>query len=478
MSRPKPTLIPPNEQEALEWLLRFSPQVVLDSTYESLVEQNTGVTMASTRTNLYTLAELEKLKEDNNLTEMQWRQIGDNQKALYRERLLKRVGQAPLASFFVPAFRFNDGDWQNIFQLEALVEFYMNFNDPWQAGLFRVPGVNVPGTPENLLTLYQTIDLLRGWHLVLIDSFGGRLSGSRATVAGNVIALDSLPNPSKINPNFDTIYVPNDLARPSQTYRITAVDDTRQTVTLDGQPRFQGGSSAWHIPAGVSGQLPPMNYNLGPGGPRGFDHLDGALFIIKDGRVHQKFRWNSYTSRDNPPGSQELSSLRGNKEYEFSSFRSTNAFRNYSFAVRDRGAAYDGVREARFYFDTPVTADVAPLGANPNGGGKTLIRIHHSVTNNSTGGASSDGCIVSGDFYAFRDAMISLYQEDYARTHGGARSAPMDGLRGANRATSETIWNRTAGNIHTPGPTMTAGEWNNHIRGILWLVRPDERPLG
>jgi hypothetical protein len=67
--------------------------------------------------------------------------------------------------------------------------------------------------------------------------------------------------------------------------------------------------------------------------------------------------------------------------FHFSSFRSANAFRNYSFKVNDPGAAYDGVCEARFYFGTPVTPDMPPAGADPNGGGKTLIRIHYSETN-------------------------------------------------------------------------------------------------
>jgi hypothetical protein len=237
-----------------------------------------------------------------------------------------------------------------------------------------------------------------------------------------------------------------------------------------------------------------MNYDLGPGGARGFDHFDGVLFIVKDGNVYRQLRWNSYTSRKYPAGSQELSSPRGNKSYDFSSFRSgrNGSFRNYNFKVSDAGAAYDGVREARFYFSTPVTEDTAPVGVNPETDpqqrGKSLIRIHHSETN-SPGGCSSAGCIVSGDFYAFRDQLIDLYQADYDAAHGGTRDVAVDRLRGIGHEGSRRVWCRTQAASGAaqdprcpaglgPGPTVTAGEWNNRIRGTLWLVRPDERPLG
>lgn len=389
------------------------------------------------------------------------------QKALYLERLRKRTGHAYIGSTAI-AFEFNNPGWRNRIQLEALVEFFMNFTDPWLSRPPYIPGVNEPRSPGSG---YITVDLRTGWHLILVDSFGGRLTGYAATAAGNVVTLDGLTAPSKINRNFDTIYLPNDTARASKTYRITAVDDVRRTVTLDGRPTFTGGSSRWHIPAGVSGQLAPLVYDLGPGRARGFDHFDGAMFIVKDGVVHRQFRWTSYTSRNYPEGHRYLSSLRGNKRYDFSSFRSGNAFRNYCFKVNDvgaAGAACDCVREARFYFTTPVTRDVD---------GKTEIRIHHAQPTNPNGGCGSAGCIVSaGSFYDFRHGMINLFQRNL-EGNGGTRDAAMDRLLGADHATSGTIWKRTEGIDRSPGPTVTAAEWNNRITGTLWLVRPDERAL-
>ncbi len=509
MPTPKDTLTRHNGQDALQWLLRYSPEVVLQSPvlrpspYESIAEQAEDVTLVGARTTLYTMTQLNAFQTHELLTNplgLLWtlRKIGGLQKTLYRERLLKRVGHAPSGST-APAFKFNSADWQNIFQLEALVEFYMNFNDPWLPGPPLTEGVNLPRPPWHPPMLdngYVTVDLRSGWHLVLVDSFGGRISGTAATANGKVVTLDGLPVPSKVNPNFDTIYLPGDTARPSKTYRITAVDDALHTVTLDDKPMLSDESSPWHIPAGVSGQLPPMTYVLGPGGADGFDHFDGAMFIVKDGVVHGQYRWNSYTSRYNPNDPEYLSSLRGNRGYDFTSFMSPlptqksgqsnekyqktvrgAAFRNYNFKVTDPGEK-DHVLEARFYFDTPVTRD-----AN----GKTNIRIHNSTKTAPTKGCNSAGCIVSSNFYTFRDKMIDLYQAGYQATHGGTEDAAIRPLRGADRDTSPAIWRKSVGLASSASDTITANQWRDCIeanqwrdciRGTFWLVRPDERPEG
>ena len=405
-----------------------------------------------------------------------WRQLAEAQKALYRKRLLARslpaqIIGAPLLGLPLgpPAFDFNDADWQNPFQLEALIEFYLNFNDPWLPPPPQLVGQNVPRgpPPPNASNGYETVDLTTGWHIVVIDAFGGRLQGNSATAARSVVTLDGTPDLSKVNVNFDTIYLTD--ATHLRTFRINAIDDAANTVTVDGQPRLPIIGSRWHIPAGVSGDLPALAYNLGPGGARGFDHFDGVLLLVKDGTVHAKFRWSSYTSRNYAAGSQFLSSMRGNRRYDFETYRSSNAFRNYSIKIADAGASYDGVRQARFYFATPVTADAA-TGPEPNGGGKTLIRIHHTVTNSPANGCSSAGCVVSGDFYALRDRMIDLYQIDYAASHGGTNDAAIARLRGLDHAGSRNMWNSAGG--------VTAAQWNGKIRGTFWLVRPDERALG
>ena len=494
---------------------------------------------------LYPMPVLSELRNSRNLSAAQWRQVGDNQKALWRDRLLRRTGHAPPDSS-EPPFEFDDLDWKNTFQLEAVVEFYANFDDPWAigavprnpstAGFITIDFLDPAGTAAtvigNVVTLDGTSDLTRvrtnhdtlfiesdtarptrlyritgvnatvrtvtldgtpvltgdtsPWEinlrpiLVIIDSFGGRLQGSSATVsAANTLTLDGPPNLSRVNANFDTIYLPSDTARAKRTYRITGVNDAAHTVTLDDNPILDSGLSRWHIPAGISGELPALFYNLGPGGARGYDHFDGVLFTLQGGTVYNKTRFATYTSRSYPPGAQELSSLRGNKRYDFSSWRSGKASRNYSLKVIDPGAAYDGVREARFYFSTPVVADSVAPPAIPNIGGKTVIRIHFSVHNSPGHGCSSAGCIVSPAVYGFRDRLIDLYQDEYQAFHGpGTQDTEVQKAYGRDHAQSQTLWNNTATGIGAAANRLTYANWNDKIVGTLWVVRPDERPLG
>jgi hypothetical protein len=508
--------------------------------------------MLATQFFLFSWPVLQNLKTTRALTPAQWRAVGNNQKVLWRERLLKRSGHAP-ATNTAPPFEFDDEDWQNLFQLEAVVEFYANYTDPWAAGAVPLnPGdagyqvvdfVDPAGTAAaaagNIVTLDGNPDLSRvlvfhnfqsganerrdylflatdtaratkmykitavdnaahtvtldaapalaggtsAWEInlrpncVIIDSFGGRESGTTATAAANVVTLDGPPDLTKINVNFDTIYLPSDTARASRTYRITAVDDAAHTVTLDGPPTLTGGtggnSSAWHIQAGVSGELPGLVYTLGPGGGRGFDHFDGALFVVFNEEIRIKIRWTSYTSRDYAAGSQFLSSLRGNLRYDFMTYRSGNAFRNYSLRVVDRGASYDGVREARFYYSTPVTEDAVPVGTAPNGGGKTEIRLHYSVFNSAGGGCSSAGCIVSPSYPILRDQLIAVHQLEYEAFNGpGTQDAQMQKASGRTQVQASALWN-----LGSVAAGLTGANFNDKIVGTFWVIRPDERPL-
>jgi hypothetical protein len=311
------------------------------------------------------------------------------------------------------------------------------------------------------------------------------------------VRLDG-PTPvlDRINVNFDTIYFPSDIARPSRTYRITYVDDVAHTVTVDGagpSPVFDGGSSHWHIPAGLSGELPPPTtpYNLGPDPPgvapaRGYDHYEGLLFMMYGGRVRRRIRWSSYTSRNYPTGSEDLSSIRGNREYDYYSFRSARShttysncygntvgrpFRNYSFKVVDALAVYDGVGEARFYFSTPVGDDSAPPGTGPAypGLGKTEIRLHYGQSTNPNGGTGSAGCAVSPHYYDLVNELIDIYQAEHNTFHG-AIDNQVNKLHHLNHARAMDLYE---GCIQGG---LTDANWNDKLTGTLWIIRPDERP--
>jgi len=216
--------------EAVDALLQVMP-----SNWPVVGATTKEVLLLETAAGLYPYSTLTDAKRRLGLTRAEWRTVGDNQKALYRRRLLARVGHAP-AGATDPHFTFNDFDWQNIFQLEAVVEFFMNFREPWDptpGNVPRDPATN-PATPA-------------------IPDIGPRdfldLSGTNATAAGNVVTLNDAGVPvDRIRSNAvrgDVIVLDTDTARRSRTYRITG--RAGAALTLAGAPNLAGAPSAWKI---------------------------------------------------------------------------------------------------------------------------------------------------------------------------------------------------------------------------------------
>lgn len=527
--------------------------------------------IAETRNNLYSMPVLLETRNRLNLSPIQWREVGNNQKNLWLARLLMRAGKA--ASYQHPPFEFKDEDVKNIFQLEAITEFYMNFADPWQTGA-AIAGKNEPRSPFlgdgvtpnpyyvkvdflnpagdaatiidgsfNIVTLDGISDLTRvrvhplgglkscdsdllfletdtarpnrlykilavvgrtvtlegfpnltgnssAWeiklrpNLVLIDSFAARdftdipvlpnipptrhnLHGEKAQVtAPKELTLDGNPNLSRVNLFFDTIYLPSDTARGSRTYRITRVIGAN-AVLLEENPSLFGGSSKWHISAGVSAKSSGSNYTLGPGGASGFDHYDGHLFLIHEGQVRANFGWSSYTSRNNV--GEGLSSIRGNQRYRFVSQRAgTKKFINYAFQVLNFSPPDEPV-DARFYFPLQLTAQ-------PDANGKTGIFIHDGNTNQLGGGSGSGGCLISPFFYTLRDELIRIYQAEYIEQYG-LRDTEVDKALNLNRAQSQALWEHSELGVGLLINRLDGANWNKKIQGTLWLIRPDEKSL-
>lgn len=586
----------------------------------------------NTKNTLYPYSVLQQLHQRRKLTAVQWREIGDNQKALYRRRLLQRVGMAP-TSGSDPPFEFNDEDWRNIFQLEAIVEFYANFDEPWSFIPPQDPSIHIDFLPlsgnsatiaeneiildgdpslekiwvgrdtisfgDDIMSTYKRYRIINidqdtsrlildenpspateiSWRihhrpiLVLIDSFGGRIRGSKAIMENSSNSKVKLYKPDgisnyqfkkqikKINKNFDTIYFHVDTSS-RRAYRIKEViDETEGIIELYGQPQFNGAESTWEIPAGVGGKLPKFDYNLGKNKIRGWDHYDGVLFIVDNGVVHERFIWSSYTShKDTDTLNRNIdtgSSVKGNRKYFISSYISSSNFKNYSFKVVDDNAfltglnatiirswkiagkwrtkvnlgeisntsrhklefigdliflyndkerpitpyniifkntaepsvtvrgkpnfndqtsswriqLYDGVREARYYFENNVEEDQALPNEEPNVKGKRLIRLHQGSqgsNTNQTSGSGSLGCLVSPLYCDMRTYLIWLYLEEYSLTSGDAHiDLEVDKIFGLNIHKSKKHWENNL---------LLRKNWNEKIVGTLWLIRPDERP--
>jgi len=115
-----------------------------------IIPQNLDVA-AATENILYPIELLEMMRRSHNLTGTEWREVGNNQKALFRKQLQARTGNLKEGDT-TPHFNFNILDKQNLFQLEAVVEFYANFPDPWATGT----------TPrESTDSNYITVDFLQ-----------------------------------------------------------------------------------------------------------------------------------------------------------------------------------------------------------------------------------------------------------------------------------------------------------------------------
>jgi hypothetical protein len=379
--------------------------------------------------------------------------------------------------------------------------------------------------------------------IVVVDPLGPRVrrlagppvrdltySGVNATVRPDpadptrtIVRLDGTQPLDRLNAAFDTIHLPADTStspsRPGPVYRIFAVNAVTRDVTIVGHPTLDGGRSAWEIPAGLSGVPPTLDYDLGPqwagagADPmrltRGYDHYDGAYFVVYRDKVEgtQIWRWTTYTSRDHglwsepaPTWKEELSSLRGNARYYYSSYRSNDnpphgPFKNYTFAVIDAtpsrtgllpapphgilGGGPDQVAEARHYYGSPSppgSPQADPQGLDlrvlrdPNG--KREIRFHRGSRSQRVGTGSA-GCIVSPNYVTGRTDMLRLFERAYEEYYGPGTFDPE--VRKATNATtypaSETLW--------TPGVglDLTAANYDDKVVGAFWLIRPDERPL-
>src|SRR5262249_31938383 len=148
-------------------------------------------------------------------------------------------------------------------------------------------------------------------------------------------------------------------------------------------------------------------------------------------QISAQFRWSSFSSRVYDPAGPDheyLSSLRGNRPYDYFSLWGINSFRNYAFGITDpdvfpgygtKVPPYNGVREARFYFATPVRDDSelnpAAFPSDTDVLGKTELLFHRSVSSDHV---SSAGCVVSPVFEEMRTELIRHYQNEHFSYYG------------------------------------------------------------
>jgi hypothetical protein len=297
------------------------------------------------------------------------------------------------------------------------------------------------------------------------------------------------------------------------------VDAANRAVAVEGAPGLPAAGSRWQIPAGLSGVTPRLEYNLTPPAGGGWDHYDALLLVVHKGAVQQIYRFSSYTSRRQ--AGQNLSSVRGNRRYAYSSFRSGGGggqFRNFSLKIADAQRTTNGlsdthvadtIAEARFYFATQVPA----AGGDPipdvtrDANGKQLVRYHRG--NRVAGGSGSAGCCVSPDYVLMRTLLVKLYEADFREFYGVPQAKVDDQVTKLNpsagavarqdlndgtidRAHADVTRSQTGVDAQNAAsdalyaaaqpppaanPGLAGADWDEKLRGITWIVRPDEPPI-
>ncbi len=401
-----------------------------------------------------------------------WERIRVGQKALYRNGLLAHHGFGGTRPF-----AWNDDDWRNLWQLEAVVEFYLNFTDPRRPGA-PVAGENKPRLPDE--EGYVSVDLsrdpenskrrakkpFRGCHMIVLDSAGGRVSGKSAKLMDErkTLEVEGGDLLKRTNAGWDTVYVhpANEAAAGSRSrvFKILSCKNFRLELDRPVPAEFGEGPMRWNIPAGLGANNPPkLDYTLRET-TNGYDHYDGVLYVVKDGVVHFRERVSSFTSRSHvshAANGRDMS-LRGNKMYYFQNDPAGgNRTINYAFTLTAKSGYASTRMEARSYFAEPVKEGVT-----------WNLFVHYGYyISNRTGSA---GCFTSPAFSNIRDQIIELYQREYLEEYG-MEDKRVNTLRGKSQNECREIFAKDRAAEDTWWWSMKA--WGN-----LWLVRPEERPEG
>jgi hypothetical protein len=107
----------------------------------------------------------------NSLPYSAWRALGNLQKNQYLDQLMARVRPPNAPANTIP-FEYDVDDMANLFQLEAVTEFYINAADPWADSGQLLSGDDPAAyRTTNLLALYGSAAQVNGTSVTLDDQF-------------------------------------------------------------------------------------------------------------------------------------------------------------------------------------------------------------------------------------------------------------------------------------------------------------------
>ncbi|HEX2947598.1 MAG TPA: hypothetical protein VHT96_16795 [Clostridia bacterium] len=182
--------------------------------------------LSLSQSHIYNMLMLNEIKDKAGLSYQKWREVGDNQKKLWKDRLKKKYGA--ILDTGIEAFEYGDlNDDMNIFKLEAIVEHYLDVKEPWD-----------PNIPVILLTDSAQVNFLNPEGL---DA--QTVSGSPKTVKINDFQLTD----RDVSTDYDYIKFDDDI-KDNGIYLIKSFNKADSTLVLDNQPDFGAiGKSGWKI---------------------------------------------------------------------------------------------------------------------------------------------------------------------------------------------------------------------------------------
>jgi hypothetical protein len=132
----------------------------------------------------------------------------------------------------------------------ALDRPYAETTDDGRAYGIRHPLFVDYGTPTNWEERYYVVgydDHVRERIPAKMAPEGRPLLGSSARVSGSLITLDGEPDLSGVEPSTDSLFLEDDTASARRIYRLVAIANAANTVTVEGTPNVGTGPSPWII---------------------------------------------------------------------------------------------------------------------------------------------------------------------------------------------------------------------------------------
>ncbi|MFX0125928.1 MAG: hypothetical protein ACFFAE_20070 [Candidatus Hodarchaeota archaeon] len=363
---------------------------------------------------------------------------------------------------------FRNWDWQNIFQLEANCEFYLNFHYPFSGGF--------PLNPDH-----------EHYRIVNFDT---DLIVDRRQDAEVDDISPTLPNGDP-NPTYIS---DNPYPKEEFPFIIVCIDDFEHI----GGKLEHGEQFHCKVP---NDNRPRDKYQGMMFVIERFQSLDDDQNAVGYPRVIGKFPWTSHSSQ-RWGTRQERSSIAGNILYIAYSMTALNKRHNFCFQVGNSyhisiipSATKPTNRDVLQWgkmgggthmFTNPLPGILDPLNhtINPqehaalDSNGKGSILFHRGFYGNNRNGTGSQGCNVSPrpKFYEFRELIISNYLKKYDPNGDNANLDFMRTIKNTMKQdANETLWDNASQAEKNSWISFIPGNPNTpKIRCLYFLIRPNE----